>query len=690
MPGSPPVAKRVPHVRTVHGESVTDDYYWLLDRDDPDTIAYLEAENAWTEAATAHLAPLRDRLFEEIKARVQETDLSVPARKGPWWYVSRTLEGAQYPVLCRRRHADDEAGEQVLIDGNALAGDSPYFDLGVAAVSPDHRMLAFSVDLEGDERYHLRFMDLDRGGLLDDEVSPVAAGGTWAGDNATFFYVTLDTANRPHRVWRHRLGTAAADDVVVFDEPDERFFVHVGLTRSEQYLLVTTQSKLTSEVRALPADRPYGSFEVIEPRRQGVEYHVDHQGDRFLVLANDGHEDFALLAAPLDSPGRASWRELWAPGVGTRLDDVEPFADHLVVHFRRDALTGLRVIPTAGGGEAWDIELPEPLYTVAPGSNLEYHTGTFRLGYQSLVTPSSVYDYDLAERRLTLLKRSPVLGGFEPADYEQRREWALAPDGERVPISLVRRVAGIAEEGPRPCLLYGYGSYELSIDPYFSVTRLPLLDRGVVFAIAHVRGGGEGGRRWYENGKLLAKPNTFGDFVAAAEHLCRAGVTAPDRLAARGASAGGLLMGAVANLAPHQFAAIVAEVPFVDALNTILDPGLPLTVTEWEEWGNPIESEDVYRCMRGYSPYENVDATDYPAILATAGLNDPRVLYHEPAKWVAKLRATATGPRPERLVLKTEMGAGHGGLSGRYDAWRDQAFVMAFVIDVLGAPAELV
>ena len=676
-----PVAPRKPHVRKIHGDETVDDYYWLLDRDDSDTIAYLEAENAYTEAQTEHLGPLRDRLFEEIKARVQETDLSVPARRGAWWYVTRTEEGKQYPIFCRRPSPDDEENEIVLLDGNELAGDSPFFALGTINVSPDHNVLAFSTDFDGAESYTMRFKNLVSGETLPDTVEGTYYGSAWATDNATFFYSTIDDAHRPYRLWRHRLGTPSSADVLVYEEKDERFFLSVDLTRSEQFIVLHLGSKITSEAHVLDAAAPEGDLRIIEPRRQGVEYVIDHQDERFVVLHNDGALNFELAEAPTSAPGRANWRALIAHRDDTRLMEIDAFAGHIVVHLRRNALTGLRVL--RNDGDAHEIEFAEPLFSVEPGANLEYETTTFRLGYESFVTPPTVYDYDLDQRDLELRKQQPVLGGYDPADYTQTREWATAADGTRVPISVVHR-ANVAHDGQAPGLLYGYGSYETSLDPWFSAIRLPMLDRGLVFAVAHVRGGGECGRQWYEDGKLLHKRNTFTDFVACAQHLCKENYTSPQRLGARGGSAGGLLMGAVANLAPQQFGAILAEVPFVDALNTILDPSLPLTVIEWEEWGNPLESAEVYSYMKSYSPYENVEAKDYPAILATAGLNDPRVGYHEPAKWVAKLRATKTDDRP--LLLKTEMGAGHAGPSGRYDLWRDQAFVMAFVIEALGAP----
>jgi oligopeptidase B len=548
-------------------------------------------------------------------------------------------------------------------------------------VSPDHTLLAFSTNYDGNESFTLRFKDLRTGNVLPDEVSGTYYGTAWATDNLTFFYTTIDDAHRPYRLWRHRIGTGAAEDVLVYEEPDERFFLSVELSRSQQFLVMDLHSKITSEIRVIDAARPEGEPAVIAPRRHGVEYTIDHQGGRFLVLHNDGALNFELAEAPITAPGPDNWTPVIAHRDDTRLIDVHAFADRLVVHFRRDALTGLRVLPS--DGDAHEVQFDEPLYTVEAGSNPEYDTTTFRLDFESLVTPPTVYDYDVVQRELILMKQQPVLGDYRPSDYVQTREWATAADGTLVPISVVARTS-VARDGQAPCVLYGYGSYEASMDPWFSVYRLPLLDRGIVFAVAHVRGGGECGRQWYEDGKLLKKRNTFTDFVDSAAHLCAARYTNPDRLAARGGSAGGLLMGAVANLAPGQFRAILAEVPFVDALNTILDPSLPLTVIEWDEWGNPVESAEVFEYVKSYSPYENVEPKRYPAILATAGLNDPRVGYHEPAKWVAKLRATKTGDDP--LLLKTEMGAGHGGPSGRYDVWKDQAFVMAFVIEAIGAP----
>jgi oligopeptidase B len=689
VPAEPPPAKQVPHERTYHGDTIVDEYAWLADKDDPDTIAYLTAENAYAEAATADLAPLRDQIFAEIKARTQESDLSVPVRKGAWWQYARTVEGQQYAVHCRRAVRPGEVippvaadgqpldGEEVLLDGNELAAGQPFFALGAYQPSRDWRALAYSTDFTGDERYTIRIKDLTTGALLPDEIPGTYYGCAWSDDGSALFYVTVDDAWRPYRVWRHRVGTPAGQDVIVFEEADERFHVDVGHTRSERYITIRSASRLTSEVWLLDAANPDGEPAVVAPRREGVDYDVDDAGDRLLVLHNDGAENFELATAPLADPSR--WTPLVPHRADTRLLGVDAFAAFTVLWFRREALTGLRILGKDGSDQ--DIAFDEPVYRVGPGPNPEYDSSRFRLSYTSLVTPGSVYDCDMATGELTLLKRQPVLPSpsgepYRPEDYEQYRDWAVASDGTRIPISLVAR-RGTPRDGSAPCLLSGYGSYEASRDPGFSIPVLSLLDRGFVYAIAHVRGGGEMGRAWYTDGKLLRKKNTFTDFIACAEHLASAGWTAPDRLVARGGSAGGLLMGAVANLAPQDFAGIVAQVPFVDALNTILDPSLPLTIIEWEEWGDPLHDPQAYAYMKSYSPYENVTAQVYPPIFALGGLNDTRVTYHEPAKWIARLQAAGRGGP---FLLKTEMEAGHGGPSGRYDAWREEALVLAWVI----------
>ncbi len=700
MTSQPPAAKRVPSERIHHGDTFIDDYAWLAVKDDPETISFLEAENAFTAELTAGEEKLRGEIFEEIKARTKETDLSVPVRKGGWWYYVRTVQGMQYAVQCRRATRPDDAGppisadgaplegEEVLLDGNELAGDSEFFSLGAFDISPDGTKLAYSTDMAGAERFTLRVKDLRTGQLEPDEIPGTFYGSAWSADGRALFYVTVDDAWRPYRIWRHLLGSPASEDVIVYQEDDGKFGVGVDLSRSERYLMITAASKLTSEVRLLDATDPAGEFTVVAPRRTGVEYGVEHQArpdgtERLLILHNDGALNFELAEASLDNP--AEWTPLIAHRDDTRLLGVDAFAGHLVVYLRKDGLTGLRLI--GNDGNAHEVAFPEPIYQVAPAGNPEYDTSVFRLSYVSLVTPGSVYDCDVATGGLTLLKQSPVQPGpdgvpYDPANYEQHRLWATAPDGTQVPISLVCR-KGTAQDGQSPFLLSGYGSYEISSDPNFSIPRISLLDRGFVCATAHIRGGGEMGRRWYDDGKMLRKINTFTDFIACARHVVTEGWTSPDRLIARGGSAGGLLMGAVANMAPDAFGGIVAMVPFVDALTSILDPTLPLTIPEWEEWGDPLHDPEVYRYMKSYTPYENVAAgLPYPPILAVTSLNDTRVLYHEPAKWIAKLQADAGGGP---FLLKTEMSAGHGGRSGRYDAWREEAMVVAWIISTAGA-----
>ncbi|HIW62787.1 MAG TPA: S9 family peptidase [Candidatus Stackebrandtia excrementipullorum] len=683
----PPVAKRIDSQRTHHNDTVNDPYAWLLDPENPETISYLTAENEYTDHLNNHLSELRENLFTEIKERTKETDLTVPSRRGDWWYYSRTEEGKQYPIHCRVKASGDTppelgedggalAGEEVLLDQNVLAEGHDFFSLGVFDLSCDQNLLAYGTDYSGNERFTLRFKDLRTGDDLPDTVEGVFYGGAWSKHGDYFFYATVDEAWRPHQIWRHRLGDTG-EDTLVYTETDERYWTGIELSRSEEYLFCESHSKVTSEIRYLAADNPTGEFTVFgEGRRQDVEMSVDHQGDRFVVLHNDGAENFTLGWTPVSDT--TSFHTLLEHREDTRLEGVSAFADHLVVHLRHQGLSGIRILPNEG--EARDVRFDEPIYTVHPVGNPDYYTKQLRLSYQSMVTPDSVYDYDITTGRLLLRKQKPVLGGYSPSDYRQQRDWATAADGTRIPISIVHR-ADTVLDGEAPCLLYGYGSYETSIDPYFSIPRLSLLDRGVVFAVAHVRGGGEMGRHWYENGKKLHKRNSFTDFVDCAEHMVSAGWSSPDGLVARGGSAGGLLMGAMTNLAPGRFAGVCAEVPFVDTLNTILDPTLPLTVIEWDEWGDPLHNADVYHYMKSYSPYENIQATDYPAILAVTSLNDTRVGFHEPAKWIAELRNTATGGP---FMLKTEMEAGHGGRSGRYDAWREEAFNLAWILDRMG------
>ncbi len=683
-----------------HDDAFVDPYEWLRDKDNPEVISYLEAENTYTEAQTSQLSELSDAVFGEIKARTKETDLSVPSYSShpggsAYWYYVRTVEGSEYPIYCRVVASDREKlpdteqqilGEEVLLDANLEADGHEFFSLGAFSVSLDGRLLAYSVDLTGAERFTIMIKDLVSGELLADQISDTAYGVAWA-KNSHFFYTRADEAWRPYVVLRHRLGTDSSQDVAVVTESDERFWLGVDASRDDRWILIAAGSKITSEFRLLSTDDPEGEPRVVAPRRQGVEYDVEPAGDRLLIVHNDGAEDFELAEAPLTATSHTEWTPVIPHRQGVRILAVSAYAGHAVVSLRRDGLTGLHVMPRDAGGnlrEGTDIAFEEPLYVVhAPGES-EYQTPTIRVGYASLLTPDSIYDYHLTTRELTLLKRTPVLddprfGSYQPDNYIQERGWATAPDGTGVPLSIVRR-ADIPLDGSAPALLYGYGSYEASMDPGFSVSRLSLLDRGIVYAIAHARGGGELGRTWYEQGKRLAKMNTFTDFIACADYLVEQGYTAPDRLAARGASAGGLLMGAVANLAPDRFRAIHAGVPFVDALTTILNPELPLTVIEWDEWGDPLHDAEVYAYMKSYTPYENVRPVDYPAILATTSLNDTRVFYVEPAKWIAALRHVATNSAGRKILLKTEMVAGHGGVTGRYKSWHELAFEYAWII----------
>ena len=687
----PPEAKRGAHRREFHGDVFVDPYEWLRDKTNPDVIAHLEAENAYTEALTARLAPLRQKIFDEIKARTKETDLSVPARRGQWWYYARSFEGKQYGVQCRCPVDDPDdwapprldehteiPGEQILLDENEEAEGHEYFSLGALSVSLDGNTLAYSVDIVGDERYTLQFKDLRTGERYADEIAGIGAGATWAADNNTVYYVTVDEAWRPDTVWRHRLGAGQPDEKV-YHEADERFWIGVGRTRSDAYVMIGAGSAITSEVLVADATDPDAEFRVLLARRDGVEYSVEHivvgGQDRFLILHNDGAVNFTLTEAPVDDPTQQ--RTLIEHRDDVRLDGVDAFADHFVLSYRSDALPKIQLWPIVDGeyAQPQDISFDSELMSAGLGANPTWDSPMLRVGAMSFVIPARIYDIELATGERTLLREQPVLGDYRPDEYVERRDWAVADDGARVPLSIIHR-ADIAL--PAPALVYGYGAYEMCEDPRFSIARLSLLDRGMVFVVAHVRGGGELGRLWYENGKLLHKRNTFTDFVAAGRHLVDSGVTRPENLVALGGSAGGLLMGAVANLAPGLFAGILAQVPFVDALTTILDPSLPLTVTEWDEWGNPVRDSDVYFYMKSYSPYENVEAKDYPPILAMTSLHDTRVYYVEPAKWIAALRHTKTDANP--VLLKTEMSAGHGGISGRYERWKETAFMYAWLL----------
>lgn len=707
----PPVAERRPVTTEHHGRTRVDEYEWLREKGDPEVTAYLEAENVYTQERTAHLADLRQAIFDEIKARTRETDLSVPTRNKGYWYYGRSFEGREYGASCRvpvtdpddwtpPKPAEDTApdqpalpGEELLLDLDALAEGHEFFSLGGSAVSPDATLLAYATDTVGDERYTVRVLDIATREHREDEITGVIGGATWDPDGEHLYYVTVDESWRADKVWRHTLGTSQDQDELVHHEQDGRFFVGVGRSRSQRFVIVAAGSKTTSEYRVLDSQDREAGFQVYAERREGLEYSLDHAvlagEDVFLVLHNATGPDFELGVGAVTPTAREDWRPLIAHDPAVRLEDVDAFAGHLVVHQRSQGLTQLRILELGEAGVSDDylVEFDHEVYTVGTGGNPNFTQPTVRLGYTTMAVPSSVYDYDVRTRELTLLRRAPVLGGYDPDDYEEHRLWATADDGERVPISVVCRRG--AREGvgggsqPVPTLLYGYGAYEASIDPYFSVARLSLLDRGAAFAIAHVRGGGEMGRRWYDDGKLSKKKNTFSDFAAAGRHLVETGWSSPDTLVAEGASAGGLLMGAVANQSADLFrGGVLAGVPFVDNLTSMLDSTLPLTVTEYDEWGNPEADPEVYDYIASYAPYDNVSAQTYPPILAETSLNDTRVLYVEPAKWVARLRATALNG--EDVLLRTEMSAGHGGVSGRYKSWHDRAFSLAWVLDRMG------
>jgi oligopeptidase B len=718
---TPPIAPRRPHLLVAHGEERPDDWYWLADRSDPEVISYLRAENDYADAVLADSLALQQQLFEEIRARVAETDVGPPTRDGPWWYWSRTEEGRQYPSMCRRPDPDrrlraedvvadargakppEDTGEQVVLDENLLAADGNYLAVGVFDVSPDHRTLAYAADLDGSESYTLRFRDLDTGRDLDDIIEGVYYGSAWALDNRTFFYVRPDDAMRPWQVWRHHVGSDQATDALVYQEDDERFFLDVGLTRSRRRIIIHTASKTMSEARWMDAlDPAVEPPQVILVREPGVEYDAEDDGEAWLIRTNrpgpDGapHTNFALYHLATSSRDPADLQIVLPHRSDTTLESVEAFAGHWVVTERSqaDGLERIRILYRDGGQEV--VEQPEPVYSLAGEPNPEWDASSYRFGYTSLVTPRSSIDLELgsesgsgsAPSTRRPVWTQPVLGGYDPEGYRTERLWARAADGVGIPISIVAP-RYLPLDGSAPCVLYGYGAYELTSDPSFSPARLNLLERGVSYAIAHVRGGGELGRGWYEQGRMEHKANTFNDFVAAAAHLIDTGWTSPGGLVARGASAGGLLMGAVTNLRPDLFRAIVAEVPFVDVVTTMSDTSLPLTVTEWEEWGDPVHDAEAYHRMLAYSPYDNVatGGSDprYPAMFVTAGLNDPRVGYWEPAKWVAKLRLAGAGGPDRPLLLRTELGAGHQGSTGRYDAWRDEARIQAFILTQVGA-----
>lgn len=677
---TPPAAEQRPHTIHIHGEAIPDEYAWLQRRDDPATLAYLEAENAYAEAVMTDTGELQARLYAELRGRIKEQDLSVPVRSGPFLYYTRTEEGREYPIVCRRPAPDGP--EQVLVDVNALAEGKSFCRLGPLKLSPDHSMVAYGLDTTGAIVYDLFVKDLRSGALLPDTVANMAWGLEWGEDGRTLYYTTFDHAHRPHRLYQHALGADPAADALLYEEPDERFMVNLAKTRSRAYLLMSLYSFDGTEVHYKPAGDPEAPFALLDARRRSVEYRVAHQGERFLIVTNEGGENFRLLEAPTADP--AQRRELIAHRPDVLIDGVDAFADYLVVYERRGGLQQIRISAPDGSGER-HVSFPEPTYSVAAEGNEEYATTTLRFAYSSLVTPRSVVDYAMDADRWELRKQDEIPSGYDPALYVAERLEAVAPDSARVPISLVRR-RDTPRDGSAPCLLVGYGAYGYSYDPGFDRNILSLTERGFVYAIAHIRGGQELGRAWYEQGRLLNKKNSFGDFIACAEHLLAQAYTVPSRLAISGTSAGGLLMSAVLNARPELFAAALARVPYTNVIAAMLDPNLPLTVPEYEQWGNPHDPEQ-FRYMLSYSPYEHIEAQEYPHILATGGLNDLQVPYWDPAKWVARLRARKTDDH--LLLLRTNMTAGHSGASGRFARLEEIATEYAFLLKALGlAPAE--
>jgi oligopeptidase B len=690
---TPPIARRQHTETLIHGVALADDYAWMRDKDDPEVTAYLDAENAYADAQMAPLAGLRDQLYDEMLSHVKQTDISVPFRDGAWWYYTRTVEGLQYAIHCRKPGGtsgpDADATEQVLLDGNALAAGHAFFAIGDTDISDDGRWLAYSIDTRGFRQYTLRIKNLETGETLPDSThaSQIERVGSiaWAADDRTLFYTVEDEQQkRQHQVWRHALGTPHSQDAVVYQDDDERFNLGLGRTRDGKFLILESASHTASECQFLPADDPGGTFRMVAPRQDEHEYSIDHRNGLWFIRTNDRGRNFRLVTAPANTPGREHWSELIPHRDAVMLEDVDLFAGFFIACEREDGLPRLRLWSFAGDSAtatpAGEIAFPEPAYSAHPHVNRIFDTATFRYSYQSLVTPSSVYEYDTATHSSTLLKQLEVPGGFDRTLYASERVHARAADGTEVPVSIVYR-KDKRERGRNPLYVYAYGSYGYSLPLGFNSNRLSLLDRGLVMAYAHIRGGGDLGKPWHDAGKMLVKRNTFTDFIAVVEHLAASGYGDSTRVAIEGGSAGGLLMGAVANMRPDLFRAVLSHVPFVDVMNTMLDATLPLTVPEYEEWGDPNQ-EEFFRYMLSYSPYDNLRAAAYPSMLVKTSLHDSQVMYWEPAKYVARLRTLKTDRNP--LLLVTNMQAGHGGASGRYDYLKEIALDFAFVLRELG------
>jgi oligopeptidase B len=671
--------KKIPTRLEKHGHMRVDDYYWLRERDDPDVVKFLNEENEYAAKEMAHTREFEEKLFEEIKRRIKQTDMSVPYQRDDYYYYTRYEPEKEYPIYARKRGSLDQP-EEIMLDANVLAAGHDFFSIGGSAISSGQDLLAYAVDTQG-RRIHTAFIkNLRTAEVLPDVLPNVTENLVWANDNKTLFYGRQDeTTLRQFQIYRHIVGTDTADDQLVYQEDDETYITYIFKTKSKKFLMIVSSHTNSQEYRYLEADRPVGAFKIFQPREREHEYHVEHFNDRFIIRTNDRAKNFRLMSTPIDQTAHEHWREIIAHRDDVYLGDFELFRDYLVLEERVRGLTQIRIVPWSGEPGHY-LEFDEPSYRANLNVNLQFDTSALRFEYTSMKTPLSIYDYDMSTRQKTLLKREEVLGGFDPDNYLTERLYAPAADGTLIPISLLYR-KGIVKDGDNPLLLYGYGAYGFSIDASFSSPRLSLVDRGFIYAIAHIRGGQEMGRPWYDDGKLLRKKNTFNDFIACAEFVIGEKFTRPEKLFAMGRSAGGLLMGAISNMRPELFRGIVAEVPFVDAVTTMLDASIPLTTGEYDEWGDPNE-KGFYEYMLSYSPYDHVERKAYPAMLITAGLHDSQVQYWEPAKWVAKLRELKTDNN--RLLLKTNMEAGHGGASGRFRRHRETAFSYVFLLDLAG------
>lgn len=673
---TPPKAAKITKEINVHGKTLTDNYYWLRDKTNPDVINYLKNENEYAVKVMSGTEQLQEKLYNEMVSRIQETDLSVPVKEDDYYYYSRTEKGKQYSIHCRKK-GSLTAPEEILINENILAEGKAYFDLGNYDISPDHNLMAYSIDTSGYETFTIYIKDLRTGKLLTDEIKNASTGFAWANDNKTFFYTTLNEIQQADKVWKHTLGQSQNDELI-YQEKDNAYFLHLDKTRDKSTILISLGSKDESELWLMDANKPDQKPNLLKKRSKNFEYYLESHGDNYFIWTNDKAINFKIMTVSKSNPGYKNWKEFLPYNENIRITGVDPFKNYLVIHERSEGLTKMKIYHFADKTVQY-VDFPEKVYSYYPNSNPDFNSNKFRLTYTSLITPSTVFDYEIQTKKFELLKETPVLGGYDKTNYVSEQIFATAKDGTKIPISIVYK-KGLKKSGNNPALLYAYGSYGYSMDPYFSSTRLSLLDRGFVYALAHIRGGGEMGEMWYKDGKMLKKKNTFTDFISSAEQLISDKFTDKDHLVIEGGSAGGLLMGAVNNMRPDLFKIVLAEVPFVDVINTMMDPTIPLTVAEYTEWGNP-NTKKYFDYMLSYSPYDNVTSKNYPNMLVRAGLSDPRVAFWEPAKWTAKLRDLKTDNNI--LILVTNMDAGHGGASGRYSQLKDKAFDYAFIFKIL-------